>query len=229
MEACDDIAYSILDVDDVMKKGIAPPEDVLSQMAGNKDLSNHPATKKIQRSFERVDQSGRGIFVARDVKIGYMRAYLMDALLQEASDNFISASAAIFARDISVIPLLEKSELCDFLKNIARDHAFSNSSVLKSEAVGAEAIKDILSFFWNSIVEREEIDDINSRRTTATSKFAWSLVSPNYIEEAARCIFEGKDRSYIRYAEMRLLTDMVSGMTDTFAMKLWQDIKALPK
>lgn len=229
MEACDDIAYSILDVDDVMKKGVASPEDVLSQMQGEANLNKHSAVEKIRIAFRRVDESGRGVFFARDVKIGYMRAYLMDALLAEAAENFIKNSDEVFAFNESLEPLLEKSELCNFLKDIAKDHAFSNPSVLKSEAIGAEAIKDILSFFWTAIQSREVLEDIKSKRTTAASKFAWSLVSPNYIEEAARCIEKGTSPERIRYAEMRLLTDMVSGMTDTFAMKLWHDIKALPK
>lgn len=229
MEACDDIAYSILDVDDVMKKGIASPEDVLSQMRGVGKLKTLEVFSKIQEAFERVDKSNRGMPVTRDVKIGYMRAFLMDALLDEASQNFLSASEGICSYDVDVKPLLEESELCKFLKDVAKDHAFSNPSVLKSEANGAEAIKDIMSFFWNSILDREKEEDINSRRTTAVSKFAWSLVSPNYVEEAGRCIKKGTPENDIRYAELRLLTDMVSGMTDTFAMKLWNEIKVLPK
>lgn len=229
MEACDDIAYSILDVDDVMKKGIASPEDILSQMQGIKALSSLSVVGKLRDAFGRVDADGRGVFVARDVKIGYMRAYLMDALLCEASEEFIRKSDEIFAFKEDLEPLMESSLLCNFLKDVAKDHAFSNPSVLRSEAIGAEAIKDILSFFWSAIQNRKDFFNIKSKRTTAASKFAWSLISPNYIEECGRCIFKGAPQASIRYSELRLLTDMVSGMTDTFAMKLWQDIKALPK
>lgn len=228
MEACDDIAYSILDVDDVMKKGIASPEDIVSQMRSSK-LQTYPVVEKIQLAFDKVDKSRRGVFVSRDVKIGYMRAYLMDELLDEASRAFMSNKDKIKYFDHSLKPLLEESKVCCFLKEIAKDHAFSHSNVLKSEAKGAEALGDIMSFFWNAIYERKDIGDINSRRTSAVSKFAWSLISPNYIEEASRCIKKSTPREMIRYAEIRLLTDMVSGMTDTFAMKLWQDIKGLPK
>lgn len=229
MEACDDVAYSILDVDDVMKKGIASPEDILSQMGAEDRLKDHACVAKIREAFRRVDEAKHGVFVARDIKIGYMRAYLMEALLDEAAASFIDNAAAIFAFEGGMLPILEESVLCNFLKSVAKDHAFSNPGVLKSEAVGAEAISHIMSFFWASIRDREHNDDIKSCRMTAASKFAWSLVSPNYIEEAARCITKQTPPQRIRYAEMRLLTDMVSGMTDSFAMKLWGDIRALPK
>lgn len=229
MEASDDVAYSILDVDDVMKKGIASPEDILSQMSAEDDVRSHICVEKIRVAFRRVDAAKHGVFVARDIKIGYMRAYLMEELLDEAATSFIDRAGGIFAFESEILPIMEESVLCNFLKSVAKDHAFSNPGVLKSEAIGAEAIKDIMSFFWASIRNREENDDIKSRRTTAASKFAWSLVSPNYIEEAARCITKETPPQRIRYAEMRLLTDMVSGMTDSFAMKLWNDIQALPK
>lgn len=229
MEACDDIAYSILDVDDVMKKGIASPEDILSQMHVKDSLSGLDVVSKIKEAFKRVDKDNRGVFVSRDVKIGYMRAFLMDALLKEASESFFANSDRIWSYDEDVLPLLEKSGLCNFLKGVAKDHAFSNPSVLKSEAVGAEAIEEIMLFFWNSISCRKDVCDISSRRTTAASKFAWSLISPNYIEEANKCINGDASGTAIRYAELRLLTDMISGMTDTFAMKLWNDIKAFQK
>ena len=229
MEACDDVAYSILDVDDVMKKGIASPEDILSQMSAEGGLKEDSCVERIRSAFRRVDAEQHGVFVARDIKIGYMRAYLMEALLDEATTSFIDKANGIFKFEDGILPILEKSVLCNFLKSVAKDHAFSNPGVLKSEAIGAEAIKDIMSFFWASIRNREENGDIKSRRTTAAAKFAWSLVSPNYIEEAARCIKKETPPHQIRYAEMRLLTDMVSGMTDSFAMKLWNDIQALPK
>lgn len=229
MEACDDVAYSILDVDDVMKKGIASPEDIRSQMEGEEGLRNHTCLDKITKAFKRVDTAKHGVFVARDIKIGYMRAYLMEALLEEAATSYIDNAPSIFAFEEGMLPLLEDSVLCNFLKSVAKDHAFSNPAVLKSEAIGAQAITDIMSFFWASIRNRKKNDDIKSRRTTAASKFAWSLISPNYIEEAARCIKKDTPPQGIRYAEMRLLTDMVSGMTDSFAMKLWNDIQALPR
>jgi dGTPase len=66
-----------------------------------------------------------------------------------------------------------------------------------------------------------------SKRTTARSRYIFSLISPNYLEQA----YEGGGSDGVlplRYRELRLLTDMVSGMTDTFALKFWQDISALP-
>lgn len=229
MEACDDIAYSILDVDDVMKKGVASPEDILSQLQGHETLKSSKATEKIKAAFNGVDNSKRAVLVTRDVKIGYMRAYLMDALMHHATQSYLTSKVAIDTYAEELKPLMDDSALCEFLKDIAKDHAFSNSEVLRSEAIGAVAIKEILSFFWDAISNRESRSNIRSRRTNAKSKFGWSLISSNYIEQAERSVNKSTKAESVRYAELRLLTDMVSGMTDTFAMKLWSSIRALPQ
>lgn len=229
MEACDDVAYSILDVDDVMKKGVISPEDVLARMETSSATKCNDVVEKIAKAFAKAEVGSRHVSVTRDIKIGYMRAYLMEALLTEASDAFLKSKDAIFGFSDTQEPLLEGSTLCNFLKEIAQDHAFSYPSVLKAEAVGAVALDEILTFFWAAISDREKVDDITSRRRSPAAKFGWSLISPNYIEQAKRLATGSADCSSIRYAELRLLTDMVSGMTDTFAMKLWDDLKALPR
>lgn len=229
MEACDDVAYSILDVDDVMKKGIISPEDVLARMQSSDALESHGVVSKITDAFKKVDAGNRHVSVTRDIKIGYMRAFLMEALLTEASDAFIRSKTSIFDFSDEQEPLLESSVLCDFLKKIAQDHAFSYPAVLKAEAVGAVALDEILSFFWAAISDREDFNDLSSRRRSPAAKFGWSLISSNYIEQAEKLAKGGAECSSVRYAELRLLTDMVSGMTDTFAMKLWNDLKALPR
>lgn len=229
MEACDDVAYSILDVDDVMKKGIISPEDVLARMQSSETVKSHDVVSIIAKAFKKTDLGNRHVSVTRDIKIAYMRAYLMEALLSEASDAFLCAKDRIFSFSEDQKPLLEGSTLCDFLKEIAQDHAFSYPAVLKAEAVGAVALGEILDFFWTAISDREDFDDLSSRRISPSAKFGWSLISSNYIEQAERLAKGDAEYSSVRYAELRLLTDMVSGMTDTFAMKLWNDLKALPR
>lgn len=228
MEACDDIAYSILDVDDVMKKKIISPDDVLAILLHDKRSKDHPAVTKTASKFKGVHDLDRDPRVARDIKISLIRSYLISALIEEASESFTKASASIMAMDHEV-PLLEGNPLCGALQEIARLHAFTNPAVLKMETLGAEALDGLMTFFWTGISTRKDFDNIESKRTTAPAKFSWSLISPNYIEAAKRGGDTAGPSSGMRYRELRLLTDMVSGMTDTFALNLWNEVKLLPK
>ncbi|AVH43720.1 dGTP triphosphohydrolase [Agrobacterium tumefaciens] len=228
MEACDDIAYSTLDVDDVMKKKIISPDDVLTILTHDDRTKEHEAVKRAAEKCRGLYDPDRDPHVARDIKINMIRAYLIRALIDAASDNVVENASAIMDGS-HMKPLMEGNALCDALKDIAKLHAFSNPAVLKMEALGAEALDGLMSFFWRAITNRKEFDEMNSKRTTASAKYGWSLISSNYIEAAIRAGRDSGQAAGTRYRELRLLTDMVSGMTDTFALNLWSEVRLLPE
>ncbi|TCR65449.1 dGTP triphosphohydrolase [Bosea sp. BK604] len=227
MEACDDIAYSVLDVDDVMKKGIVSPDDVHAILKSDPKLGGISAIGRIQMSFDKVNASARRTEVVRDIKIGYLRAILIEALIKEASSAYVANCEAINALSHEQ-PLMDHSVLCKALKRIANQYAFSNSSVLRMEAFGAAAIDELMTFFWGAISDREDPDDMMSAPISARGKYGRSLISPNYVEDAVLAAKPLGEEGGLRYRELRLLTDMVSGMTDTFAIKLWEKIQQVP-
>ncbi|WP_343345932.1 dGTP triphosphohydrolase [Sphingomicrobium sp. XHP0239] len=228
MEACDDIAYSVLDVDDAMKKGVISPDDVLASLQADSTTSAHTAVAKAQSKFEEVESAGRRPELARDIKIGFLRAYFIEALIEHASDGFVAAGAAITAFSHRT-PLMDDSTLCEKLKSLAREHAFGNPSVLRMEARGAEAIDGLLTAFWEAIHDRppENFGDILARRSGAKNKYVFALISQNYLEDASRAANADGIAASVRYRELRLLTDMLSGMTDTFTIKLWDELKGM--
>jgi dGTPase len=227
MEACDDIAYSVLDVEDSMKKGIISPDDVFSILRCDKDLRKHPAYRALRRAFVKAESTPRSRKVIRDIKIGYLRAHLISALVDHATSTFESYSAAIidFRHDKA---LMDDSPLCTRLKDIASVYAFGHHEVLYTEALGGNAIGELMDFCWEAISDRSDSEKIDSRRTTGFARFVYALISPNYIEQATDVEGHGDLRHLgVRYRELRLLTDMVSGMTDGFAMNLRDRIRAV--
>ena len=226
MEACDDIAYSVLDVDDAMKKGVISPEDVIARLLADTCTSGHEVVAKTRAKFDDVDAASRRPELARDIKIGYLRAYFIDALIDHASDNFVAAGQAV-NNFTHAEPLMDDSALCEKLKALAVQHAFNNPGVLRMEARGTEAIDGLMTIFWEAIHDRprEKFDDILARRSGAKNKYVFALISQNYLEDASRSANSDGIAASVRYRELRLLTDMISGMTDTFTMKLWEDLK----
>lgn len=225
MEACDDIAYSVLDVDDVLKKGMMSPDDVLVVLGRN--VSGDPTVETLQNLFGRIQSKDRRPDMLRDIKIQYLRAHFIGALVSHASEQFSSNISAIFSYSHAT-PLMDNSLLCTELKKIAQKYAFENAHVLKAEALGAAALDGLMSAFWEAISDRKKYDDIESKRMSARSKFIFSVISPNYVQDAASAVQADNGAGGLRYRELRLLTDMVSGMTDSFAMRLWGEIQEIP-
>ena len=226
MEACDDIAYSVLDIDDLLKKGVLSADDVLVILKHDVEVKERDEIRKLEAKFIEVNQSERRAEIQRDIKIQYLRAYMIEALINDASDAFVRDSAAIHALTQSA-GLMDENRLCEALKGVAKQYGFSHPSVLRTEAEGAAAIDGLMTEFWNAISDRET-DDLRSNRRSARARYVFGLVSPNYIEVAEDAAARSGQAGGLRYRELRLLTDMMSGMTDTFAMKLWRDLSALP-
>jgi dGTPase len=175
----------------------------------------------------KAESTPRSRKVIRDIKIGYLRAHLISALVDHATSTFESYSAAIidFRHDKA---LMDDSPLCTRLKDIASVYAFGHHEVLYTEALGGNAIGELMDFCWEAISDRSDSEKIDSRRTTGFARFVYALISPNYIEQATDVEGHGDLRHLgVRYRELRLLTDMVSGMTDGFAMNLRDRIRAV--
>lgn len=230
MEACDDIAYSVLDVDDLLKKAIISPDDVLVILKHTDLVSGLPCVVKLEKKFNEINMSDRRAEIRRDIKEQYVRSYLIEALINDASKTYIAKADAInnFTHDV---PLMEKNPLCDALKHIAQKYGFAHTEVLRAEAVGDAAIDGLMTAFWTAIQNRKKPHDLMSTRLDARDRYVFSLISPNYLEAAcheAKAQAKADNEAVGRYHELRLLTDMISGMTDGFAINTWQKLKELP-
>lgn len=229
MESCDDIAYSVLDVDDLLKKGIISPDDVLVVLKHTAIVKDLPSIAKLETKFREINDVTRRAEIRRDIKEQYVRAYMIEALINDASDAYLTNMHAIDEYRLAM-PLMEQNPLCNALKGIAQKYGFAHSEVLRSEALGAAAIDGLMTTFWSAISNRKKPDDLMSKRFGARDRYAFSLISPNYLESACReaeargC----NGRPVSRYHELRLLTDMVSGMTDNFAINTWHKLNEIP-
>jgi len=117
----------------------------------------------------------------------------------------------------------------DSLKRFAVENAYKHREVLKIELNGFNTLHGLMNMLWRAITEREKFSEPGSKRTSPFTRFAYGRISENY-----RRVFEGKgsakrfsdDALPIRYRELQLLTDMVAGMTDQYAIDLYNELKA---
>jgi dGTPase len=224
-EAADDSAYSVLDIEDSMKKGIISPDDLLTILKSDDELKGLPVVTTLQGKFDVVDHLDRPPVVRRDIKIGYARSYLIEALVMHATQAYLDAKEAIWSYSQKA-GLMDTSALCEKLKDTARQYAFGNSEVLFVEGRGRRSIYRLLDFIWEAIATRKN-EEIHSSRKEAFSRYVFSLISPNYVEAAYSDNCAPGQSSVLRYRELRLLTDMISGMTDQFSLDLYDKIASL--
>ncbi|WP_374309180.1 dGTP triphosphohydrolase [Dongia sp.] len=228
MEACDDTAYSILDIEDAMKKELVSPEDLRVYIDNlfRKSEEGGGLVNQLKDDFEKADAIKADLSRVKEVKISYLRTRLIEKVITGAAEEFLKDQNSILSFQRKK-PLLEcgtfASDLIDALKRFARTHAYNSSGVLKVELLGAKVISKVMDILWDAISSRKEFMDRSSKRTSPQAAYAYSKISANY-----RWHFEHETKASklpIRYHEMQLLTDMVSGMTDSFALELCDSLK----
>lgn len=232
MEACDDIAYVVLDAEDAVKKGLASFSDLLSFLTHNGDGDEIVkwVVDESQAKHDSYRQSEPRLSPSElnDVSMQRFRVYAIGELVKAATRAFIDNEDS-FLKGLIQKPLLEISrgeKLRKALKEFSSRHAYTHRSVLKIELQGYNVIRGLMDLFWAAIVDREKKDDPASRRLHPFSRFVYGRISENY-----RRIFENPvpevEEWPMRYRECQLLTDMLSGMTDSYAIDLYEELSGM--
>lgn len=111
--------------------------------------------------------------------------------------------------------------LCDALKSFDQRHAYQHESVRAIELLGHNTIQGLMDLFWPAIVNRKDPANLESERSTPFETYVYGRISENY-----RRVFEDRGNPMpTRYKEAQLLTDMISGMTDKFAIDLLDELR----
>jgi dGTPase len=232
MEACDDIAYVVLDAEDAVKKGLASFSDLMAFLnnAGAKDPLVQKVIDDSQKKHKEHQKASQKLSPAElnDVSMQRFRVFAIGAMVGSAIDAFREYEADFVAGTVAV-PLLEKSTaeiLRKTLKNFSFMHAYKHRSVLEVELQGYNVIRGLMDFFWSAIVDREDPMKPESDRKRPFTKYVYGRISENYrrIFENPSSIDSGLP---MRYRECILLTDMISGMTDSYAVYLYEELLSL--
>ena len=234
MEACDDIAYSVIDAEDSIKKNIVSFNDLVAwldsyrRQHANDDQALTYIYDVAKWEFESLAKQDILPGELNDVATQKFRVrsihVMVAAVVKAFQDNYSKIMASDF--DGELLRVSTASDLCQALKKFGKQHAYTHRSVLEIELDGSNVINDLMNFLWRGITAREKYAQLDSRRITPFAAYAYSRISRNY-----RRIFEGNVRQYrpaealpVRYKEMQLLTDMISGMTDGFCIDLHREL-----
>lgn len=235
MEGCDDAAYSIIDVEDAVKKQIVSFADLMDWLKNDATLTED---KLAQWVIKLADQGATAARQAKlspaefdDVSMQIFRANAISALVAATIRQFGESYDQIMSEGLDQ-PLMDVSIAAPFLeslKDFASNNAYKHREVLKVELNGFNTLHGLMDMLWRGITERKEFATLGSDRTSPFTRYAYGRISENY-----RRVFEGKDTAKrssddglpIRYRELQLLTDMVAGMTDQYAIDLYNELKA---
>jgi dGTPase len=200
VEAADDICYHIMDIEDGFRAGMVSFEEL-------RELHKPWSDDKIEKRLSQVIDKHR--------QAEYLRARTIGKLI----DEFV----AVFAKKLDDIMTgsfddelaahIDTADKFKQFKKVGRAKVYNSRPVVEVEACGFEVIGGLLSAFVGAM------DDMATRKASATvrSKTLLRLTSfdPDILAASAP------------YERAVHATDYISGMTDSYAVTLYQRIRGI--
>lgn len=219
MEACDDIAYSIIDAEDTVKKGYASFYDLMDFLESH-DGSDEVIKRVIivsrekNKDFKRNNLSSREL---NEISMQMFRVKAIAEMVEAATDVFVDNIDKIMSGSIDPgFELIKKSrcaQLCKATKEFDLRHGFQHKEVLRLELQGNNYIKDMMTMLWSGI-------SVGDNPNYPFERYVFGAISENY-----RRVYNDSDKSH--YAKCQLLCDVISGMTESYLIKKHGEFKSL--
>lgn len=151
-------------------------------------------------------------------------------MFNEVVSQFKKHYGKIMTGTYGVKNLLECSnveDLVDEMKRLAKEYCYTNKEVLTLELVGDKVITGLLDIFIEALVD----DDCEVKPKKRAGKLYY-LISDNfkYIccldqnNELSEKIKSMDFKDVSKYNKLLLITDFISGMTDSYAVNLYKQL-----
>ena len=197
VEAADDICYSVVDIEDGFKLGRL-------EFSETEDLMLRILGKAPHRYSE---------FTDRSEKISYLRAKCIGHLIGEVSDIFADNEKTILEGNYKGDLLNHSTSATIFseIEDLCRKQIFNHRERIQAELRGSEILTSILEALFQANLEWEAQDE-NGTKPSPRSQVILNL-------------FPERTKSRSRYDWLLEITDFVSGMTDSYAVRQFKDLK----
>ncbi|MGV3346639.1 dGTP triphosphohydrolase [Enterobacteriaceae bacterium LUAb1] len=226
MEACDDIAYSVLDAEDIVKKGLASFHDLMAFIHRHPSCKDDVVAKRVVENSQNIHtiyaQQNLSPAELNDMSMQMFRVYAIAELVDAVVIAFKDQLDQFLHDHCQINDLMSQSNghnLCQALKAFDRSRGYQHRSVLKLELEGSNYIKRLMDMLWLGIKGRATK---STEWNTPFGRYVYGQISENY-----RRIFEQENALPPHYKEAQLLADTISGMTDSYLIALHNELATL--
>ncbi len=209
LEAADDIAYSVSDIEDGVKLNTLTIEKIKNAFIENDCKDELDSLKELE--------SNPDLYVQR------LRINSQSKMLIDTSEAFVNNIDGIL--DGTFDEDLIKASKAGNLRKVFEDlsvYNFSDLRVLKRELLGEEVVRYLINLFYDAVFSSTIYDGKLNKKSKEYK--IYSLISENYKKIACE---KGEKFPTNNYKKFMLVTDFISGMTDSYALNLYSELKGL--
>lgn len=221
MEAADDIAYSTADLEDALKKKMFSLKEFIAYFKGNleDDEKAQLLIKDLERRLENV-QDEESEMIAFQNWMDYARGWFMYCVTYSFSRNYKSIMNGEFQRELIQGTFHEKS--MKIFKNAMVEFVYEQPEIVKLELSAKKIISTLLDDFIYAVIYMDETEE--EYKNHQFQKKLCSLIPDNLKADYEKA--KTNDEGYNLYLRMMMITDFISGMTDSYAKNLYQELNA---
>lgn len=229
MEAADDIAYATADLEDAFKKGLFSLDEFIQfcekEIESVKNAYHKTYAEKILRDLEtRIDVNARNRekdLVAFQKWMVSVRRWLMYVVAYRFSNSYDSIMKGEYKGDMFANTNFQ--EFIKILKKAMKEFVYDNREILKLELAAKKIIDGLLNDFVYAVLYwGEETEGYTMSK--ADKKYV-SIISENYKEDYQH--EKTDDEGENLYLRFLMITDFISGMTDSYAKNLYQELSGI--
>ena len=221
LEAADDIAYAAADIEDGLKKNYITVQDFIDYFEENVDESDDKNYSLLQKLKGQLEKNEQNELQVMQEWLDYVRDWLEYNAAYSFTYNYDAIMKGTYTKEL--LEGVYNSQTLKVLKGAADKYLFSNKEINKVELSGSVILEFLLNKFVGAILEYDEKDI----KMTKENKKIIGLLSQNHINvynrEKEKCVTEG-DKVYLK---LHLVIDYISGMTDSYAKRLCQELRGV--
>jgi dGTPase len=247
MEAADDIAYCISDLEDSIEKGLLNEKHVFTELL--KQWNNDSTSKQfltdsdggeirhiLEIASKNSDTKGSASFTN-------FRTNLSRLLTTIACNNYCTQHMQVLNGSCKGL-IIEDSpggHILEMLKTFCRTHVYQHHSVQRTELIGLSAIRGLLDHFGVLLnCSRQKFSDaLGSTSRSKEILFERKLLSlfpekhiSAYLHSCEKVDADDKSDAKMKALlewnlRAHLITDFISGMTDDFALASFQMLSGI--
>ena len=228
MEAADDIAYATADLEDALKKRLFTLDEFINFFDKEVRKLTKARAKYAQELLDdlkhRRDEKGRSSendLVAFQKWMVLVRKWLMYVVAYRFSNSYDAIMSGKYRADMFYDT--NHQDTIEILKGVMKEFVYDDREILKLELAAKKIIGGLLDDFIYAVLYWEEESD-EFKMSKADRKYV-NIISANYKEDYEHAKSENEaENLYLRFL---MVTDFISGMTDSFAKTLYQELNSI--
>ena len=216
LEAADDIAYSAADIEDGIKLGIISILDIENIFTKNLKKNKTEVLNKLDelKNEYSKDRNVNSSLIVQKFRI-LTQKLMIENIVKSFKENYDDIMVGKLENEI--INISDAKDIRTAYKKL-QYKVFDNKSILKKEIAGWEAIYGLLEIF----VKASRSDSFKAGGNNLEARL-YKIISSSHKK-----VYEDiENYSSSEYKKLQLIVDFISGMTDTYAITLFQELKGI--